>query len=168
MPEPLVSGAPGGMTIRVADERDLPALAALRRVWAEERAGETLADGGFEQTFATWWRTEQPRRTFWLAEVGTERVGVRAVGSLNVAEVVSMPRPGQRAGRWGYVGNAFVLDAFRAHGAARRLLAAAVAHARQQGYQRLVLSPTAGSAEFYHRAGFRAAGADLLLLPTER
>jgi GNAT superfamily N-acetyltransferase len=151
-------------TIRIADERDLPALARLRRDWLEERLGGPITDTGFEASFASWWRAELPRRTFWVAEVGTERSGYTMVGSLNVVEIVHMPRPGGKAGRWGHVGNAFVLASFTDRGVPSALLAEAVEHARRQRYQRLVLAPTAGSASFYRRAGFRPAGDGMLVL----
>ena len=155
------------VSVRRADERDLPTLAALRRAWAEQCGRITPGgDPAFEQSFASWWRTEQPRRSFWLAEVGDRRVGVTAVGSLNVAEVVSMPSPGQRRSeRWGYVGNLVVLDG-AAKGVPRRLLAAAIAHAHERGFQRLVLRPSASGAAFYRAAGFTPAGEDMVVLET--
>lgn len=151
-------------TIRVADERDLTALARLRRAWLEERAGRPVEDPGFDASFAQWWRFELPRRTFWLAEVGTERAGFTAVGSLNVAEIAHMPRPGARGGAIGHVGNAFVLASWADRGVPRALLAHAVEHARARRYRRLVLAPTPGSTAFYRRAGFAPAGDALLIL----
>jgi GNAT superfamily N-acetyltransferase len=150
--------------IRVADERDVAALARLRRTWLEERTGRPVEDPGFEAAFEQWWRVELPRRTFWLAEVGSARSGLTAVGSINVVEIVHMPRPGARSGRIGHVGNAFVLAAFADEGLPAALLAAAVEHARVRRYRRLLLAPTAGSAAFYRRAGFRSAGEQLLVL----
>jgi len=112
---------PPAVSVRVADERDLPALTRLRRDWAAERIG-VGGDAEFDRAFAAWWRAESPRRVFWLAEAGTERAGFTAVGSLNVVEVDGMPRPGATAGRWGYVGNAFVLGGYAEHGVAAALL----------------------------------------------
>jgi GNAT superfamily N-acetyltransferase len=159
---------PRDIAIRVADERDLPALARLRRAWLEERTGrgpgDVPTDPGFEAAFEQWWRVEQPRRTFWLAEVGSERSGFTAIGSINVVELVHMPRPGARGGRIGHVGNAFVLGAFAGRGVPDALLAATIEHARQRRYRRLILAPTAGSAAFYRRAGFAPAGESLLVL----
>ncbi|MBW0117627.1 GNAT family N-acetyltransferase [Pseudonocardia abyssalis] len=151
-------------TVRVADERDLDALARLRRAWLEERAGRPVDDPGFEASFAQWWRSELSRRTFWLAEVGTERAGFTAVGSLNVVEIAHMPRPGARGGAIGHVGNAFVIAAWADRGVPRALLSHAVAHARERRYRRLVLAPTPGSAPFYRRAGFGPAGESLLVM----
>lgn len=150
------------MTVRVADDRDLPALARLRRQWAAERAGE-MPDDSFDRTFEAWWRTELPRRTFWLAEAGSERTGFTAVGSLNVVEVANMPSPGARPGRWGYVGNAFVLASFADCGVAAALLTEAVEHAKTRRYQRLVLRPTARSTPFYLRYGFTPAMEGMLM-----
>ncbi len=154
--------------VRIADERDLPDLAALRRSWLEERLGGPIDDPGFEATFASWCRAELPRRTFWVAEVGNARSGFTLVGSLNVVEIVHMPRPGGRAGRWGHVGNAFVLATFTDRGVPSALLVEAVKHARRQRYQRLVLAPTPGSASFYRRAGFEPAGDGMLVLDHTR
>ncbi|MDN5750239.1 MAG: GNAT family N-acetyltransferase [Pseudonocardia sp.] len=153
-----------GFAIRVADERDVTALARLRRAWLEERAGRVVDDPGFEAAFAQWWRFELPRRTFWLAEVGTERAGYTAVGSLNVVEIAHMPRPGARGGAIGHVGNAFVLATWADRGVPRTLLSHAVEHARQRRYRRLVLAPTPGSTAFYRRAGFDPAGESMLVL----
>jgi GNAT superfamily N-acetyltransferase len=130
----------------------------------EERSGRPAGDPGFEAAFEQWWRTELPRRTFWLAEVGNARQGFTAVGSINVVEIVHMPRPGSRGGRIGHVGNAFVLASFTDRGVPGALLNAAVEHARQRRYRRLLLAPTAGSAGFYRRAGFVPVGESLLSL----
>ena len=159
---------PDGFTVRVADERDGPALARLRRAWLEERAGAPVDDPGFEAAFAQWWRTELSRRVVWVAEVGSDRAGYTAIGSLNIVEVGAMPRPGARGGGVvGHVGNAFVLARFAAQGVPRALLDHAVAHARARRYRRLVLAPTPGSAAFYRSAGFTPAGESLLVLGPE-
>lgn len=152
------------LRVRVADDRDVEALARLRRQWLEERAGRPVPDPGFEESFAQWWRIEQPRRAFWVAEVGTERAGFTPVGSINVVETVHMPRPGGRTARAGQVGNAFVLSSFAEAGVPRALLASVITHARDRAYRRLILAPTAGSAAFYRRAGFTPAGDSLLVL----
>ena len=168
-PRPADTGAAAGWLSRTSsygwrDERDEAALAGLRRAWWEERCGQPVDDPGFEAAFAQWWRLELPRRTFWLAEAGSERSGWTAVGSINVVEIGHMPRPGARAGRIGQVGSAFVLSAFADRGVAGALLARAVEHARERRYRRLVLAPTGTSAPFYRRAGFVPAGESLLVL----
>jgi GNAT superfamily N-acetyltransferase len=152
------------VSIRVADERDVTALAALRRTWLEERTGRPVGDPGFEATFAQWWRVEQPRRTFWIAEVGSERSGWTAVGSINVVEIVHMPRPGARGGRIGHVGNAFVLASFADRGLPGRLLTSVIEYAKARRYRRLLLAPTPASSAYYQRQGFEPAGESLLSL----
>ncbi|MGI8814806.1 MAG: GNAT family N-acetyltransferase [Pseudonocardia sp.] len=156
------------ISVRVADDRDLPVLAGLRRQWAAERSGTEVEDGSdggaYERTFEAWWRAELSRRTFWLAEAGTDHTGYTAVGSLNVVEIGNMPRPGGRPGRWGYVGNAFVVAAYADRGVAAALLSAAVEQARTRRYQRLVLRPTTSSAPFYLRYGFQPASDGMLVL----
>jgi len=152
------------VSVRVADDRDLPALARLRREWTAERTGGQVEDDHFDRSFAAWWRTELPRRTFWVAEAGTDRSGYTVVGSLNVVEIGNMPRPGARPGRWGYVGNAFVVASYSDRGVAAALLTAAVEHARARRYQRLVLRPTPSSTPFYLRHGFAPAGEGMLML----
>jgi GNAT superfamily N-acetyltransferase len=160
------------ISVRVADDRDLPVLARLRREWAAERAGgagdPAAHDPPFERAFEAWWRAELPRRTFWLAEAGTDHTGYTAVGSINVVEVTNMPRPGGRPGRWGYVGNAFVVAAYADRGVAAALLAAAIEQARARRYQRLVLRPTPSSAPFYLRHGFAPAGDGMLIYLPDR
>ena len=152
------------VTVRVADDRDLPALTRLRREWTAERTGATVQDDNFDRSFEAWWRSELPRRTFWLAEAGTDRSGYTVVGCLNVVELGNMPRPGARPGRWGYVGNAFVVASYADRGVASALLTAAVEHARSRRYQRLVLRPTPSSTPFYLRFGFAPAGEGMLML----
>jgi GNAT superfamily N-acetyltransferase len=159
---PEAHGERQGFSVRVADERDLAALTALRRAWMEERTGAPVDDPGFEAAFEQWWRVELPRRTFWLAEVGSERAGYTAIGSINVVEIVHMPRPGGRPGRLGQVGTAFVLASVADRGVPGALLEAAIEHARRRRYRRLLLAPTSGSAAFYRRAGFASVGESLL------
>jgi GNAT superfamily N-acetyltransferase len=152
------------VSVRVADDRDLPALIRLRREWTAERTGAPVLDDNFDRSFEAWWRAELPRRTFWLAEAGTDRSGYTVVGCLNVVEIGNMPRPGARPGRWGYVGNAFVVASYADRGVAAALLTAAVEHARSRRYQRLVLRPTPSSAPFYLRFGFAPTGEGMLML----
>jgi GNAT superfamily N-acetyltransferase len=163
----VADGTSQQIGIRVADERDVGALARLRRTWLEERTGYPIDDPGFEAAFAQWWRVEQPRRTFWMAEVGSPRSGYTPVGSINVLEIVHMPLPGARAGRIGHVGNAFVLASFADRGVPGALLSAVVEHARTRRYRRLLLAPTTGSAPFYRRAGFQPVGDGFLALEPE-
>jgi GNAT superfamily N-acetyltransferase len=136
-------------------------LAALRREWTEEDAGHVV-DEGFEARFLEWYERESARRLTWLAEI--ER---KPVGMMNLSAFERMPRPGVEVGRWGYVGNAFVLAGHRDQGIGSQLLAALLAYADSHGFVRVVLRPTERAIPFYQRAGFGANGG-LLVRPGTR
>lgn len=138
--------------IRPAGPSDLTALTELRRRWSVERDTPS-DDAGFADRFAGWFTAEAARRQFWLAEDGGE-----AIGMVNLLLFERMPTPGRDAGRWGYLGNMFVLAEHRGHGVGRQLLDALVAHAEAEGLVRIVLSPSDRSVAFYRRAGFGDAG----------
>ena len=140
------------MQIRQADERDLAALIALRARWT----------GGDDPTFVArwedWFRREQDRRVFWLAEDD----GV-PVGTTNLMIFDRMPRPGAPSGQWGYLANMFVVEEQRDRGVGTAMITALVEHARSRQLVRIVLSPTLRSIPFYERAGFGPAS-ELLLM----
>ena len=99
--------------IRRADDADLAAIAQLRREWTQEQEGDR-GDPGFDERLAAWFARERPRRIIWLAEADG-----RPVGMMNLAIFERMPRPGRAPSRWGYLGNAFVLAAYRNQGIGR-------------------------------------------------
>jgi GNAT superfamily N-acetyltransferase len=151
-------------TVRVATAADVPVVARLRRAWTEENAGGTVEDPSFEAVFAGWFEREAGQRVTWLAEDGA-----RAVGMLNMLVFTRMPRPSAadaplHPGRWGYVANVYVVPGDRDRGAGRLLLDAVTAHAVEQAFARLVLSPSERSVPFYERAGF-APATSLMLRP---
>ena len=149
---------PAAVDVRLVGAGDGPLVAALRRAWTEEQLDEPVDDPAYEDRFGEWWAAESDRRLIWVASAdGTP------VGMLNVTVFERMPRPGRPPSRWGYLGNAFVLRRHRNSGIGARLLAAAVGHAREAGFVRLVLAPSERSVPFYERAGFRPAN-DLMLL----
>ena len=153
--------SPGRMPdveVRLVGPEEVGLVAALRRAWTEEQLGEVLDDPAYAGRFADWWAAETGRRLLWVASVAGTPVGM-----LNVTVFERMPRPDRPPSRWGYLGNAFVLRAHRNAGIGAELLAAAVAHARDAGFVRLVLAPSERSVPFYRRAGFRPAN-DLMLL----
>lgn len=92
------------------------------------------------------------RWTIWVAEVGG-----RMVGTLWVERVDKVPRPYERAERWGYVTNVYVAPEHRNAGLGRRLLDAAIEEARASGWELLILWPSELSGAFYARAGFKPA-----------
>ena len=139
-------------TIRQAGEADIPALARLRHVWSEEWAEQSISDPGFAERFAEWYAAEAGRRITFVAELDGELVGM-----VNLVLFERMPKPGRPDSRWGYLGNAFVLAAHRDRGVGAQLIEALVAHARELGCVRIVLSPSDRSVPFYQRAGFGPA-----------
>ncbi|MFY0406257.1 GNAT family N-acetyltransferase [Solicola sp. PLA-1-18] len=142
---------PAEVTVREATRADAPAMATLRRHWRHERRGIPMdADEGFPLRFAAWLDDQLGRGSrAWVASRDD-----RCVGMLLMFVHERMPEPGLDAGRWGYVGNVFVLPAHRDVGTGRRLLDAALAHADERGFARVVLNPSERSVSLYERAGF--------------
>jgi GNAT superfamily N-acetyltransferase len=147
--------------IRQADDADLAAIIWLRREWTQEQEGDR-DDPGFDERLAAWFARESSRRISWLAEADG-----RLVGMMNLAVFERMPRPGRAPSHWGYLGNAFVLAAYRNRGIGRQLVSAVLAYADENGFARVVLSPTERSIPFYERAGFAPAHALLLRTPPQ-
>lgn len=157
--------------VRVAETRDLAALAALRRAAAEEDVppDERVDDPTYERRFAEWFEAETAR-TIWLAD--HPGPPARAIGFVGLLEYRRMPKPGRPDALWGYLGNMFVDPAHRNQGVGAELLRAALAYADERGYVRVVLSPSARAVTLYQRAGFVAAdgaqGDHLLVRPGPR
>ncbi len=145
--------------IRRAGQADLAAIARLRREWTLEHDGEH-GDPGFEERFAAWFERESSRRISWLAEADEHPVGM-----MNLTIFERMPRPGRRPSSWGYLGNAFVLAAYRNRGIGGQLIDVVLGYAAETGLARVVLSPTERSIPFYRRAGFGPADALMLWTP---
>ena len=143
--------------VRLARRADAPLVAALRAAWTVE-VGGPAADPTFADRLCAWWEAEQGRRLTWLAVDGGTPVGM-----VNLAVFERMPRPGQPPSRWGYLGNAYVPAGRRSQGIGTALLQALLAHARAEGFVRIVLSPSERSLPFYRRAGFEP-GTSLLVL----
>jgi GNAT superfamily N-acetyltransferase len=145
--------------IRRTEPADLAAIVQLRREWTQEQRGD-IADPDFDENLAAWYARESSRRIMWLAEEGG-----RPVGMLNLAIYERMPQPGRALSRWGYLGNVFLLAAYRNRGIGTRLVSAALSHADENNFVRVVLSPTEKSIPLYERAGFGPADALMLRTP---
>lgn len=145
--------------IHRAEDADLAEIALLRRQWTQEQGGAS-DDPEFDARLAAWFARESPRRVTWLA-----RAGDKPVGMMNLAIFERMPRPGRAPSRWGYLGNAFVLAAYRDQGIGGQLLGALLGYADEKGLVRVVLSPSERSVPFYQRAGFGPADALMLRTP---
>jgi GNAT superfamily N-acetyltransferase len=138
------------VAIRIAEQADVELLAALRRRWNEERPGPAIHDPDFDERFRAWWEAERATRTFFLAEVGGQGVGMA-----NVKRYDRMPAAGMTsAGQWGYVGNVFVLPEQRGARIGQALMEHIVAWAGDHRLQHLRLAPSERSIPFYARLGF--------------
>lgn len=146
------------LVIRRAESADLWEIIGLRSEWTREQDGD-VDDPGFDERFAAWFMRESSRRITWLAEADG-----RAVGMMNLTVFERMPRPGRAPSRWGYLGNAFVLAAYRNQRVGGKLIDALLDYADDHGFARVVLSPSERSIPFYERVGFGPA--DALLLRT--
>ena len=147
--------------IRRAECADLAAIVELRREWTREEHGD-IEDPDFEENLAAWYAREWSRRVIWLAEEGG-----RPAGMMNLAVYERMPRPGRALSRWGYLGNVFVLAEYRNRGIGSRLVSAALSYADQNGFVRVVLSPSQRSIPLCERAGFGPADALMLRTPPQ-
>jgi GNAT superfamily N-acetyltransferase len=152
----LESAPMGEIVIRQAGDADMQRLMELRSVWTREWHGDA-DDPGYAERFAAWFERESGRRLTWLAEADG-----RAIGMMNLAVFERMPSPGREPGCWGYLGNAFVLAEFRDQGVGQMLIDALLHYADDNGFARVVLSPSERSVPFYERNGFRPADALLL------
>jgi GNAT superfamily N-acetyltransferase len=147
--------------VRVAGEGDIGALVALRHAWNEEQQGHAIDDPAFATAFAAWIVAESPTRTFFLVEVGGA-----AIGMANVKRYDRMPVAGRATGgRWGYVGNVFVLPEHRDGGVGAGLMAWIHEWARTEGLEHLRLAPSPRAHAFYERLGY-TAGAVVELDPS--
>jgi predicted N-acetyltransferase YhbS len=138
------------LTIREGRPDDAAALAALRAAWAAEQEPGLQEDPDFEDTYRDW--TDAHPRTFFVAQQDGELIGM-----LNLMVFERMPKPGKSPSRWVYLGNAYVLPAFRNAGIGRRLVEASIRFSQGINAARMVLSPSAESRSFYARLGFQPA-----------
>ena len=146
--------------VRPAGPADAPLLASLRRAWVEEIAERPIDDPGFEERFDEWMLKEHEQRVTWLGYVDGE-----AAGMVNMLVFTRMPKPGQeRSSRWGYLANFYVRREHRNSGLGTAMLTALTDHADDEGFVRVVLSPSDRSIPFYERGGFREAY-DLMVRP---
>jgi GNAT superfamily N-acetyltransferase len=138
-------------TARVATAADVPVLAQLRDAWTTE-IDPGADDAAFAGRFSSWMDEERGRRTFWIA-----RDGGRPVGMVNLLVVERMPRPRNPSGRWGYLGNLFVLPRHRRSGVGTLLVESVLVDAAAHGLARVVVHPNEQSLPFWRRSPFREA-----------
>jgi len=157
-----------GHAVRVASYDDRVAIAALRRAWTEETLlgsgqGAPIPDDDFQQRFDAWLEREQDQRVTWLGLVAGEPAGM-----VNLLVFTRMPRPGQDLRRWGYPANRYLRPEPRNRRLGARMLAACTSYADEQGFVRIVLSPSERSVPFYVRGGFEPATSLMVRRPGPR
>lgn len=148
-------------TIKLANKDDGFKIATLRRTWTDE-LGIGTTDDSFDSRFDLWFNSQAESRLFWLAE----QDGV-PIGMVNLLIFDRMPRPGVEAGRWGYLANMYVTPSHRGAGIGQQLAQNVLSHARSQGLDRVVLSPSERSIPFWQRLGFGDPGELLVYYPND-
>ncbi len=141
--------------IRRATSTDAGAMAELRWEFRAERQPPTETHDAFIRRCGTWMRRELATPTAWQAWVAvTNRV---IVGQVWLHTIAKIPNPIAEAERHAYLSNLYVQPSDRG-GTGTRLLDAAIAAARADGVDRVVLWPSRRSVTLYLRQGFTHGG----------
>jgi GNAT superfamily N-acetyltransferase len=141
--------------IRSASPADADTLAELRWQFRVSRAPATEAHDAFVQRCAGWMRGELTTAHRWRAWVAV--VDGAIVGQLWVQTIDKLPNPVAELERHAYVSNVFVQPSSRG-GIGTRLLEAALAWARSNAVDRVLLWPSERSVTLYERHGFTHRG----------
>jgi GNAT superfamily N-acetyltransferase len=148
------------VNIRRASPGDADELARLR--WdfrVEHGTSVTRTFGEFREEFRGFCADVLAEGSAWAVWVADE--GERLVGCAWLQFVERVPHSSRR--RWerpiAYVTNVYVRPDLRNGGLGRRLLEAAMTHARASGSGEAVVWPTQRSVRFYERAGFTTVDA---------
>jgi ribosomal protein S18 acetylase RimI-like enzyme len=143
------------IAIRRATPADAEMLAALRWEFRGDRERVVESESDFVARCADWMRDELAAAIRWRAWVA-ELDGAVA-GQLWLQIIEKLPNPNDEGQRHAYVSNLYVRPAARG-GAGTRLLEAALADARAEKADRVVLWPSARSVSLYRRYGFTRDG----------
>jgi GNAT superfamily N-acetyltransferase len=153
--------------IRVAVPGDADRLAQLRWDFRVARAPVQEDHDAFLRRCADWMRRELASQAVWRAWVAV--AGEEIVGQLWLQTINKMPNPVAERERHAYVSNVYVEPDHRG-GAGSRLLDTALAWARAEQMDRVILWPSARSVTLYERLGFTRHGdvMELALGPSRR
>lgn len=157
----------GVTEIRAAVAGDADWLAQLRWDFRVARAPVQEDHDAFLRRCADWMRRELASQAVWRAWVAV--AGEAIVGQLWLQTINKMPNPVAERERHAYVSNVYVQPDHRG-GAGARLLDAALAWARAEQMDRVILWPSARSVTLYERHGFTHHGdvMELALGPSRR
>jgi GNAT superfamily N-acetyltransferase len=153
--------------VRAAVPGDADRLAQLRWEFRVARAPVQEEHEAFLRRCADWMRRELRSQAVWRAWVAM--AGEEIVGQLWVQTINKMPNPVAERERHAYVSNVYVQPEHRG-GAGSRLLDAALAWARAEKMDRVILWPSPRSVTLYERHGFTHHGdvMELALGPSRR
>jgi predicted N-acetyltransferase YhbS len=140
--------------IRPATSADAGQLAELRWEFRAGRAPAQEEHDGFVKRCAAWMRRELTAAT-WHAWVAVE--GGTIVGHVWVRPVQKIPNPVAESETLAYLSNLYVRESARG-GVGTKLVEAALAWARANAVDRIVLWPTRRSVTLYLRHGFSHGG----------
>lgn len=143
------------IAIRRATPADADVLAELRWEFRGDRERVVESESDFVARCADWMRRELAAAIRWRAWVA-ELDGAVA-GQLWLQIIEKLPNPNGEGQRHAYVSNLYVRPAARS-GTGTRLLEAALADARAERADRVVLWPSARSVSLYRRHGFTRDG----------
>lgn len=141
-----------GAKPRLATPADLDLLVRHRRGMWEDMGGYSAGDlDAADPVYRRWARARLRSGTLvgWIVEARRQPV---ASGCVWVQRI--HPRPLWAAQRQPYLMSMYTEPAHRGHGHARRILAAATAWVRRQGYPRFVLHASDFGRPVYERAGW--------------
>ena len=134
--------------IRPATAGDADEIARLRWEFSLEERQPTEPHEGFMRRMASELRRylESGRWAIWVADA-----------TAFLQRIDKVPRPYPRPAAWGYITNVYVDAAWRDHGIGRAVMDVAIAAARSEGLDTLLLWPSKRAIPFYERAGFAPA-----------
>jgi diamine N-acetyltransferase len=156
------------MTIRPAEEADIPALSTLaRRTWADafgsSLSPEQLAAELDETRSEEYFRAALVEHTILVAELDGDLVGYVQFGDVTIPEVDA--RPGDRG-----LHRVYVANELQGRGIGRALMDAALSHPRLADAEQIYLAvwdANEPALRLYANLGFRAVGTTRLTLGGE-
>jgi GNAT superfamily N-acetyltransferase len=143
------------INVREATAADAPALAGLRWEFRSGRAPNIETREAFEERCTAWMRRELADGKIWRAWIAEQHAVI--VGQVWLHVFPKLPNPTEEPEQQAYLSNLYVTPSARG-GAGTRLLDAALAWARAQKVDYVVLWPAARSVTLYERHGFTPRG----------
>jgi len=143
--------------VRLATAADADEIARMRWNFSHEFHEPTEPEDAFLRRMAGEVRgyLASGKWTVWVAEDPTG--ARRLIANVFLQRVDKVPRPYPRPGSWGYITNVYVDPSWRDHGIGRVMMEVAIASARGEGLDTLLLWPSERAIPFYERAGFAPA-----------